>query len=191
MIGVFVFGSPAKAYAIAPVRLTKTQAVLEGPADIVWERSPDAVHFTWEGKRYRVARRQTIMSGVVQWHRFPYFSGWWNGWRLLRVEDQNTKRDLVAHEFSRQLIVDLGEEQVQWVNRANILDREAGRASFCRSHDLYDSNMTMAQAFERVLGRKCRIGGDCDADLALWSAAWEFAIENGFWLVGPRPWAAS
>jgi hypothetical protein len=52
-------------------------------------------------------------------------------------------------------------------------DEPAG-SGVCHSHDFVDANMTMAEAFRRAIGRD--FDGDSDADVALWNAAWEFAI---------------
>jgi hypothetical protein len=47
----------------------------------------------------------------------------------------------------------------------------------CHSHDYLDSNMTMADAFEQVVGREIDL--QSDDDRALWSAAWRYALTHG------------
>jgi len=47
----------------------------------------------------------------------------------------------------------------------------------CHSHDYLDSNMTMAEAFEQVVGRE--IDTQDDDDRALWSSAWRYALTHG------------
>jgi hypothetical protein len=47
----------------------------------------------------------------------------------------------------------------------------------CHSHDYCDANMTMADAFEQVVGREIDL--QSDDDRALWSAAWRHALTHG------------
>jgi hypothetical protein len=47
----------------------------------------------------------------------------------------------------------------------------------CHSHDYCDANVTMAAAFEQVVGREIDL--QSDDDRALWSAAWRYALTHG------------
>lgn len=85
VIGVFVLtavvhGFGPKAYAIAPVRIVRGLAVVDGDAEIVWHRTPVRFGSPY-GSKYR--RRgegwsQTRMSSTR--------------WQLLRVEEEGWER---------------------------------------------------------------------------------------------------
>lgn len=88
----------------------------------------------------------------------------------------NPEQALVAREFARLLVAEIGAESVRRVNEAN---RTLPQGA-CASHDHCDANMPMAAAFEAIVGRP--VDPDSDDDAALWSQAWEIAQEHGFFL---------
>lgn len=80
----------------------------------------------------------------------------------------------LAHRFAGNLLIDIGMDNLRKVIERN--DAETYRG-VCHSHDFCDANMTMAAAFEAVVGREPIGDGVSDADLALWNSAWDHAAK--------------
>lgn len=61
-------------------------------------------------------------------------------------------------------------------------------AGCCATHDYFDANIGMAEAFFSVTGREpatiteTATEAEKDADAALWNAAWDMAKQAGFWI---------
>jgi len=77
---------------------------------------------------------------------------------------------ILAKEFSRLLVKQLGKAKVQKVNRLNLEETDSG---VCHSHDFCDANMVMAAAIRR--------SGLMDKP-QLWNDAWRFAVKNRFFV---------
>lgn len=75
--------------------------------------------------------------------------------------------------FVEQLRADLTPEQFAEMQNLN----STADDGVCHSHDYCDANMTMADAFEQVVGRE--IDTQDDDDRALWSSAWRYALTHG------------
>jgi len=94
----------------------------------------------------------------------------------------------LAREFSRLLRRDLSDHEMSIVVIKNNGDSDK---SCCHSHDFCDANMTMAEAFETLVGRFPTMPGDVEDnpslasqeeyDLNLWNKAWGMAKENHFY----------
>lgn len=81
----------------------------------------------------------------------------------------------LAKDFSRRLIEEIGRDKVAEANERNKTYDDGA----CASHDFCDANMVMDAAFTAVVGRET---GDSEADMKMWAAAWDMAVDNGFWL---------
>ncbi len=81
----------------------------------------------------------------------------------------------LSKEFSRLVRRDLADHLGEIVARNRTV--EYGETC-CATHDFCDANMTMAEAFESVVGH----GLDCgsDDDCALWNAAWGLSRSGEF-----------
>lgn len=86
-----------------------------------------------------------------------------------------TPAQILASQFSANLRAALSPEQVLGAVLANTLETNP---AICHSHDYCDANVTMAEAFETVMGRPVDL--QSDADGLLWSDAWEIARRNAF-----------
>jgi len=92
---------------------------------------------------------------------------------LLYSDDWNAiLAKAIGLEFVGGLRLAMSEEEFELMRERNV-KRPQG---VCHSHDFLDSNMTMAEAFERVMGREPDVGDEADA--SLWSAAWEGAMPD-------------
>lgn len=85
--GVFVYppsryGDGPKAYAVAPVRLTRTQVVVDGRGEVVWKRSNVQFSHHTESARWWIRHDR---SGDVHYRRV----GGNMGWRLIRVVEED------------------------------------------------------------------------------------------------------
>lgn len=70
------------------------------------------------------------------------------------------------------------------IRRRNASPEYAGEGP-CATHDFMDANDAMSEAYQRALGRACRLPCDADegqcseeeveADMSLWNAAWSHA----------------
>jgi hypothetical protein len=65
------------------------------------------------------------------------------------------------------------------IKRRNAKDAEYGSA--CATHDFFDANEAMAEAFTEAFGRDpvLRFDPEETADVALWNAAWDLAKAQG------------
>lgn len=79
---------------------------------------------------------------------------------------------LVAKAFSKLLAEDLGEETMRQVVERN---RTPEYRDVCASHDFCDANEVMTEAMEAH-------GLDPFKNVDLWSAAWDEAKQNEFYL---------
>lgn len=79
----------------------------------------------------------------------------------------NTNVTKLAGAFGRLLRAELGASKFAQVVSRNAVETNAG---VCHSHDFCDANMTMAAAFEVVVGRAMNL--QSDADTALWTETW-------------------
>jgi hypothetical protein len=98
------------------------------------------------------------------------------------MSDFETNKVALANAFVAVLTEWLTPEQMFQVRRRN-----AQRTSelVCHSHDFCDANMAMDQAFKKVIGRDPldylnhdEEGSMDEADVALWNAAWEYAVRS-------------
>lgn len=80
--------------------------------------------------------------------------------------------EAIAAKFSAILREWIGEEKVAEVVRRNAAEPHP---SICHTHDFCDANMAMAEAWERLTGRRPQ---DCPE--RLWDAAWDIAKRAGF-----------
>ncbi len=67
------------------------------------------------------------------------------------------------------------EEEFAEIKRLNATPEYA---DCCATHNFFDANMLMADAFERVMGREIELGEETESsrdDHALWNAAWNQA----------------
>lgn len=88
LVGVFVYNGirVEKAYATAPMRLTKTQAVVDGAAILEWVLPGAKITPALKGRRYR--RRPSLWPVMPeQWREVGARLRPWVGWRLVRVID--------------------------------------------------------------------------------------------------------
>lgn len=82
----------------------------------------------------------------------------------------------LAREFARLFREAVTPEQLQECIKLN---RREGDAMICHSHDYLDANMTMDEAFTRVVGKECN--PDDTVDALLWGTAWTLAKKNDFY----------
>jgi len=79
----------------------------------------------------------------------------------------------LAEAFDRLLRTEIGKTKYREVLARNAAEPDAG---ICHSHDFCDANMMMDGAFRVVLQRGPDI--DDDADLTLWTDAWNLWVEQ-------------
>lgn len=85
-----------------------------------------------------------------------------------------SKVEILAREFSRQLLKDIGELKLGRVIERNVTyAKDHPNDSICASHDFCDPNMVMAAAFKRL--------GFDTKDVSLWNAAWDMAKASEFY----------
>lgn len=85
------------------------------------------------------------------------------------------KAQRIATAFTRILNRWLKPGQMRLVRSRNRREKNPG---ICHTHDFYDTNMAMAEAFTKVMHRKPR--PQSKADAALWSRAWRTAQRAEF-----------
>ncbi len=93
------------------------------------------------------------------------------------MSKENLKQKLVeplALKFSQLIHRDLTPTQLLVV----IANNRASNDDTCATGDMIDSNMTMGEAFEAIVGREEM--SDSEADIGLWNAAWDLAKKNHF-----------
>lgn len=73
-------------------------------------------------------------------------------------------------------------EQWEAIRRANARYVAEGKTDICATHDFFDANMAMDDAFRRAFGAGPLDGVDemSESDVALWNAAWAMATRG--WL---------
>lgn len=81
----------------------------------------------------------------------------------------------VAHEFSRLLREEVGEEGISQIIAENEKEKDVG---ICHSHDLCDANMVMEVAFRKVVGRVCN--PHMAMHRVIWNDAWDYAKHTKF-----------
>lgn len=93
-----------------------------------------------------------------------------------------TNKDVLINQlsdaFSRIIVANYSKEQLAEVIAKNNSPEYGGGA--CATHDYFDSNMFMAEAFEQVMGREFIFNDDEHPeteeqnrqDTELWNAAW-------------------
>ncbi len=69
-------------------------------------------------------------------------------------------------------------ELPEHLERIDRLNSEPSYTGMCATHDFCDTNMLMAEAFERVVGRESDVSAH--VDVALWNKAWNVAKLVGF-----------
>ena len=93
---------------------------------------------------------------------------------------QTSPTEQLARAFSSELRSELGDDIVTEIVELNAA---SDNADGCYSHDYCDANMVMEAAFIEVFGREPDVsGGD---DVRLWNAAWNNAVEHGFYQSAP------
>ena len=92
--------------------------------------------------------------------------------KSIRTEDNiNT----ISVEFIKVINEWFTPEQLEEVNRRNALPEMQGN---CATHDFYDTNMAMDEAFTKVMGKELDFQND--DHLFLWNEAWDLAKANKF-----------
>jgi hypothetical protein len=81
----------------------------------------------------------------------------------------------LSREFSKLLAGDLGLDIMQEVIKRNL----TYPPHTCASHDFCDANMVMDRAKENL---KLGLDISSQADVLVWSRAWELAVTNKFYL---------
>jgi hypothetical protein len=104
--------------------------------------------------------------------------------RLINHLEQD-KVTALSNEFSRIVSSWCSAEQLAEINRLNALPQNVG---CCASHDYYDTNMAMDEAFTKTFGREftffnddepeTEVGNSIDTDY--FNAAWELSKQNKF-----------
>ena len=82
---------------------------------------------------------------------------------------------LLRHAFVGLLFEQLGAETMAQIMVRNARYRANGETHYCASHEFCDANVTMAEAFEMIVGREMNF--ESEDDLALWNGAWAEALE--------------
>lgn len=93
-----------------------------------------------------------------------------------------TKTEKLAREFAKLMRRDLTAAQMKKANALNAKDSK----DVCHTHDFIDANMTMAEAFERVVGHSPEVHQEDEAsraDVALWNSAWDIAKAARFFVI--------
>jgi hypothetical protein len=75
----------------------------------------------------------------------------------------------VVHEWTTP-------EELAEIKRRNATEQYGSTS--CATHDFFDANMAMDQAFRSTMGRTIDL--DSDEDIDLWNAAWDMAKKG--WL---------
>lgn len=90
----------------------------------------------------------------------------------------------IAQDFAARLHAELGPQVITEINRRNAT--AAYQSGACATHEYCDANVSMAEAFEAVIGRAPEPASEDDAKL--WNTAWDAARAAGFapeYLGGP------
>lgn len=91
----------------------------------------------------------------------------------------------LSNEFSKIVNAEYSECELADVIALNRVEASEG---VCHTHDYYDANEFMAQAFREVLGRDLvfynsdepETQAQYDSDVELWNAAWDMSKTNEF-----------
>lgn len=89
--------------------------------------------------------------------------------------------EALANSFGEILTSWHTPEQMEEVNRLNKTNEYSGGS--CASHNYFDANEAMVQAFKIVTGKEINFQSDIDIELI--NAAWNIARENNFQTVFP------
>lgn len=89
---------------------------------------------------------------------------------------------LIARAFSGIIAACIGHAGMLEVIKLNATD-EYKEKGYCATHDQYDANMAMAEAFHIVLHRKIDL--QSEKDTQMWNEAWSMAKANNFWFTSP------
>lgn len=84
--------------------------------------------------------------------------------------------ELLAREFSKLLVQDLGKAVVLKINRLNRKELVTG---VCHTHDFCDANMTMKAAAKKI---GLTLESSSRRDSEIWNDAWSLAAKNGFYV---------
>jgi len=85
----------------------------------------------------------------------------------------------LASGFSRVIREWFTADELAECVRRNASEEDPG---ICHSHDFYDANMAMAEAWELLTSLPCYGEGSPDGANALWDAAWNLAKASNFTL---------
>ena len=91
-----------------------------------------------------------------------------------------TKKTIIkklSAAFSADVRSCLSEDELSEVRRRNKQYRDEG-LHYCSTHEFYDSNMSMWDAFIAVFGRE--LDGGSETDVEITNAAWLTSKSNGF-----------
>lgn len=83
----------------------------------------------------------------------------------------------LAKEFSMVINDWFTPAELEEVNKRNEIYAEAGEPEICATHEFYDSNEAMCQAFNKVFNRDAMSKA---GDNAFMNAAWTIAKRNNF-----------
>ena len=83
--------------------------------------------------------------------------------------------DSICVEFIKVINEWLTDQQIAIVNERNAQPDMKGS---CATHDFYDANMAMDEAFKKAMGGQIDL--QSDDDMFLWNEAWDLAKDNKF-----------
>jgi hypothetical protein len=83
-------------------------------------------------------------------------------------------------EASNELDIESSQTVGTLVLEINTRNARPDYAGCCATHDFFDANIGMAEAFFSVTGGEPDAASETDA--ALWNAAWTMAKDAGFWI---------
>lgn len=92
--------------------------------------------------------------------------------------ETNNSTELInqlSDEFSRLIVEGFTADQLAEVNAKNATDKYK---NCCATHDYYDANEFMSEAFNHVMNREIDLQNDNDIDL--WNAAWALSKSKNF-----------
>lgn len=134
--------------------------------------------------RNRIARRVHVSADSVSWRGYGAEIRRLNPRpRAMRAPGaRRTPQERLAGAFSELLRATLTRAEMRTVRARNRLPQYTGG---CASHDIIDANMTMADAFEGVMGRPILpdAGDPAPEDVDLWNQAWTLAREAEYRLL--------
>lgn len=91
-----------------------------------------------------------------------------------RTMSQKIEPTVLATEFSRIIREWFDAKTLAKVNAEN----KRRNDNTCATHDHFDTNEAMGEAFQKVVGRRSRANSQSDADL--WNMGWAIAKQNNF-----------